>query len=484
MPRRKDSPVPMLVALLAVGTVVLLVVFGPRLWDGMAPDPPEPEPGQAPAEASLGGVDLRAVHAELLPAWISARSRLGADLQEKRAFEALDAALQPNRALSQMMAELREHTTQKALHHEQDREAAMAVVRRWNQHLDEAGIPYLLRANIVASGDVVQFYTLSCEVIVDGMVEVGSGRHRVRYVRRVDRLNLRETYLGMVREQEEGVIIILDAVAAFATDEVWPLLTPSAQSQPRDEIHAAFGPSVTREALASLSPDDARLLQSTAAARQALVNAVATIGERASCGSRFRILAIPWNGYDEAALAPIRQAVGLGSSQCPQVTADEFEAIEHASATLRGTEALRPAVEALSAWATQPMVVHEARHAADLVQATTAEERTCLWCGPNDPEHARIELSAYMAELAWTQSPALALFQACQAVYRDQGVGHGEALEVITERTDHACTEGELPGAAEIMQRLEASAFERSDPISFVGDYPPRVPIDDLRRGG
>ncbi|MCH9685631.1 MAG: hypothetical protein K0V04_29640 [Deltaproteobacteria bacterium] len=483
MPKRSDSSAPMIVALLIAAAVVLVIVFGSRLWGEDAAELP-PAPAQAPAEASLDGVDLRAVHAQLLPAWISARSQSGAELLEERAFEALDAELRPNPALAQMMAELREHTTPTALRREPDRQAAMAVVRRWNEHLDEAEIPYLLRANIIASGEVIQFYTLSCEVIADAMVEVGSGRHRVRYVRRVDRLNLRETYLGMVREQEEGVIIILDEVAKFATDEVWPLLTPPSKSHPRDDLHAAFGPSVTAEALASLSSEDARLLQSTASARQALVNAVMAIGGRASCGSQFRIVTTPWNGYDAPTLALIRQAVGLGASHCPQVTADELDAIERASTTLRSTPSLRPAVEALCAWAAQPMVVHEARHAADLQQATTARERTCLWCGPNDPEQARVELSAYMAELAWTDSPALALFQACEAVSQDQGAGHGEALEVITERTDHGCTEGALSGAAEIMRALEVSGFGRSDPISFVGEYPERVPVDDLRRGG
>ena len=476
----------MVVAVLATTTLVLAIIFGPRLWRAMTTDGAglaAAPPGPPPAEATIDGVDLRRIHTELFPAWVVTRANPGAPLQEERAFTALHAALEPNATLASLATELRQHTAHDRLWRHDDQERALALIRDWNRVLDEAQIPYLLRANLMASGDAVRFYALSCEVMAQARVAVGPDEHRVRLVRRVDRLNLREWYMGMVREQEEGVVIIIDRVSDFATNEVWPLLDPTADTTIRGALHAAFTTAVAEEAATHLPPAVLERLRSTAAARLALVAAVESIRQRHACGSRFIIATIPWNGFDEDELAPIRQAQRRASGACPEVTRDELDAIERASTTLHQAEGLRPAVETLVAWVSRPLVIHEARHAADLSLAKTARARSCQWCGPHDPEATRIELSAYLAELAWTQSPAVALFQVCHATAGDPGVGHGEALEVIMDRSEHSCSDGALPRANAVARALEADAFGRSDPIEIRGEYPSRLTVDDLQWG-
>jgi hypothetical protein len=485
MPARRDSNRPILIALLMASVITLGVVFGPRLWRTLVPadaaDPVDHAPAP-PAPAMFEGVDLRHVHAELLPAWVSAQSQPEARKDEATAFTALAAAVQPSATLRETIETLRMHSAPERLLEPGNPEQLLAVVRRWNETIERAGVPYLLRANIGGAPRPF-FYAFSCEVLADTHVTVAGAEHRVRLIRRVDRINMREWYLGRVSEQEEGVIIVLDNVVELAKDRIWPLLAPAEQLAALGPVPAVFAPAVQQEVSLGLSASHVELLRATASARAELVAAVTAMQARVTgCGGGLIVPTLPWNGFGEEELQRMRALVS-DVVRCPAITTAEHEVLLRGSATLRETEGLEPAVEALAAWAARPIIVHEARHAADAADAAAGRARVCQWCEPSDPQPARMELSAYLAQLAWTDAPALSLYQLCHATAASPGLGHAEALAVIFDRADHYCEAGPLGDAAAVARSLELEAFGRSDAIELAGELPSQVPVRSLNLG-
>ncbi len=484
MPARRDSHRPVLLALLITTAIVLGVALGPRLWRSLAPSDTAPSAADAatpPAPAMFEGVDVRLVHTEPLPAWITAQSQPEAHEGEEAAFATLMAAVEPSATLRDIVVELRSRATPERLHEPHNVEQLLKLVRRWNETLDRAGIPYVLRANVAGSPRPF-FYAFSCEVVADSRVEVAGTEHRARLLRRVDRINMREWYLGTVSEQEEGVIIVLGNVVTFAMDQLWPLLAAPESVTALGPVSVAFAPAVQAELAAGLPAAYVESLRATASARAELVAAVTAMHERLTrCGGGYLVSIIPWNGFTAEELQRMRGVVADG--RCPAITTPEHEVLVRSSATLRNAEGLEPALEALAAWATRPILVHEARHAADAADAAAGRARVCHWCGQGDPELTRMELSAYLAELAWSDAPAVALFQACHATSDSPGVGHAEALAVILERADHYCEAGPLEHAATVARALETEAFGRGDAIALKAELPSRVPVRSLNVG-
>ena len=88
----------------------------------------------------------------------------------------------------------------------------------------------------------------------------------------------------------------------------------------------------------------------------------------------------------------------------------------------------------------------------------------------------RAELSAYLSTLAWSGSPATALFQACHSVLDDEGT-HGRALRFLLAELDVSCTQPPPSGLAPRARALERELFERSQTLRFGSDFPEQLPL-------
>ena len=75
----------------------------------------------------------------------------------------------------------------------------------------------------------------------------------------------------------------------------------------------------------------------------------------------------------------------------------------------------------------------------------------------------RAELAAYLAELAWSEAPEIAFFDACLVAEADQ-TAHAEALAILFDAAHWSCAA--IPDELSTRARaLEQDAFGRSEEI-------------------
>jgi hypothetical protein len=194
----------------------------------------------------------------------------------------------------------------------------------------------------------------------------------------------------------------------------------------------------------------------------------------------FRVM--PWNGYDQDMLADLADHVEGG--RCAGVHPDEFAALARASEDFRARAELESALEHLAGWVARPVVVHELRHVGDdIVRGDDDEPRKCGACAVTDPDPVRAEVSAYVAELAWTETPALALHQMCASTQDDPDelTIHGRARAVVLTALGWACHEGVPEDLVERARRVEQDSFGRSESIALGSEVPARLSIVSAR---
>lgn len=424
----------------------------------------EPPP---PDAAAVAEIDFALLHSELWPAWVAAPP--GAD---EPAYQRLAAEVAPDPYLSRLV---------KRMHRLAEDDAAgnaprlLYQVWAWNRYCDMIGVPWRLTAGIqVLDPRDAKFYVKSYRVLSDTPTRVGSGYWRTRVVRRVDDLSVVEGYLGLTSDHESGAVVVAERVAAFAIERVWPLLDPELQPE-QFALDATFGPAIRAAAKRSLHPTDLDVLEKTAADRFWLERAVAQIHQRASCGSRFQIGFLPFDGLHHRDLIEVRRyAAATADSHCPDVTHIEAMALTTRSAALQETAGLRQALEALSAWVARAIAVHEARHAAD-----DAEEREirCDDCPPEITGVARLEVSAYLASFAHPDVSEVSLLQAC-TVEQVDAVGRGAWIRFLSERLGDVCENGPGEDFVARARGLEKELFHREAPIVLHPDFPAHLPLE------
>jgi hypothetical protein len=440
------------------------------------------EPEHPPA---LERVDLARVHAELLPRWLIAQGKRAAGegrAAEVAAFEALRSAVAPDGNLVALLDELHALSPPSRLAEAPHR--ALYLSWAWSRYLDRHGAPFLVHGRVQAQGFGPLFIATIYRVHADAAVTVGASSHRVRITSRIDGTNLREQYLGAAGHDD--AVIVVDRLRDFALDELWPLLDPR-HAQPT-EARRSFAEPIRAEARAWLSPAAMQRLEHTAAVRSTITEIVRTIeGRRRSCGSSLRIHDVPWDGLHPARLAGLAEvAQRYEGSDCPGITAIEVQALERATAELRKDPALATALEELVAFTAEHVAIHEARHLADAVHADGFDEPLpCASCSEAMGIAARAELSGYLASLAWSPSPAVALFQACRSLAADQGrplepgEPHREALELLQRRIGPVCIEGPPQALGALARHLEVEMLGRSDAIALPESFPRRLPLGD-----
>jgi len=418
------------------------------------------------APANLAEIDVEALHAEHFPSWVIAASRGAESERAREAFAGLQQAVAADGNLTELLRRLHALVTSDEL--AERSEDLTRWFSAWNGYLDEHGVPYQLTGGLM-SGEPVHVWATSLHTLADFEVVVGDRSVRARVFERVDNTNLREFYLGVAQPAVDGAVILSDRVLEYALDRLWPVLDPDVAEEELLATARPFASAIRREARAGLPTGALEVLRRSAAARLEIVAAAEAIRARSSC-SNFVVSRIPWHGFSERDLDGIRRAVD-DVSDCPAVKSSEVEALVRGSRALAGVEGLRTAIEALLAWSTRTITLHEARHIADAEEAGGLDERLdCRICKDRDGASVTGEVSAYVASIAWSQSPTTALFQACDAV-ADQGGSHRRALDLILDAAQASCAAPQ-PEIAAAMQELEHRAFERRAPITLPTDYP------------
>lgn len=410
---------------------------------------------------NLDGVDLEAVHGALWTDWVVAQSR--PDIERRRAArDALRAAIAADANLTALFDELTAILDGGELADERVRERALWLTRAWNQYLDGGDQPYFLNAHVMLSPGPV-FYALAYRVIADTQGTVDGEPSRVRVVRRLDTLNLRERYTGYVSSVAEGALVIGDRTVQFALDRIWPTfgVEPGAGSRP-----AAFAKALAAEARAGLSSEAIAVLAGSADARRRALAVHEAIVARRACGSRFIVPDLPWDGHDPRALDKMARYVEEGS--CPSITAEEVATLRDATTSLRSHGGLLGAIDELAWWCVRGIAVHELRHVADDVDLDDEDDLPCERCPAGTSTAVRAEASAYLAELAWSEAPALSLLDACTVADEADGL-HARAATIILQAGGWTCDDAppeDLPSQA---RALEREMFGRSEAI-VVGD--------------
>lgn len=414
----------------------------------------------------LDGIDLEAVHGPLLTDWIIAAGQDDADAR-LAAQAAMRSAIAADANLTALFDELVSLTEARRLADAQHRKRALWLTQAWNQYLDDNRQPYFLDAHVRMAARP-SYVAMAYRVRADGRGTVDGEEHRVRLLERVDTLNLRELYSGYASSSVEGALVLADRTRQFAEDRLWPALADEfapTQSPTAVVRHwRALGPALLAAAERGLSEPTLAVLRDTAAARAEGVAVAEAVQARHDCGSEFILRAMPWNGFESDALDRLERWVETGP--CPSLTAEELAGLRRASAALQSPElagTLPSALAELAAWRGRGVAIHELRHVADDVDLDDDDDLSCAICPASASTVVRAELAAYLAELAWSEAPAIAFFDACLVAEANE-TAHAEALAILFGAARWSCAA--VPdGLAAQARELEQAAFGRSEEI-------------------
>ncbi len=430
--------------------------------------PPRPE-ATGPAPSKLGAVDLHALHTERLGRWTIEAQNGG----RVPAAEDVVAAIRSDARLSALFQAIED--TAETL----DYDSALELTRlfsEWSAYLDEAGAPWFVTLKADTRGGDWRFYLKIYEVLGDTRVTVGATTSRVRIMRRVDRINVRDGMLGHSGLGDAGAVLVLDNLVRSFVREVWPAL-----GDPETSVVPSFAAAVRRDAARMLSEADFEILAKTAGARARITEALDAIRERRQC-SRFRLRG-HWYGLTFEALDGIEKVARRKKepTDCPPLTVVEALRLAKASRTLQTTDGLAEAVAAGVAWYARAVALHEARHIADGAVGSTDRDAgpndvPCPGCAREIGKRSRVELSAYAAELTHPDTATLALLQMCAGLSnrKTRFRQRAEGL-LLDEILPEGCDAGVPDDLVARGRRTDAKLFGRQDVPAFADGWPARL---------
>lgn len=435
---------------------------------------------RAPEPVAFADADvLTKHHSKLLADWFILQSRAhdeASQQQAKAAFTLMLENLKDDQVAQHIYEELlRLVLDPKKLH--ENSAAIMETIAQWNLHMDRLKQPWWVDANILSSAQGAFFYTKSYKIISDVKVLVGSQQHRTRIVARADHTNIRESLLGHTSPHHEGAIILADRIYDFTLQDVWPLL--SSEPEGLAPIATAYAPYVRKEAAKALSPARFELLAKAAPARAQLASTIAQLRARRSCGSRFVLRDPSWDGVPTKDHELLRAYARRDRfSKCPSITSEEAETLITASERLRDQTELKEAVEALAAFVSRGVSIHEARHASDHAQLGDFDKPLpCERCEGTLSASSRAELSAYLASFSDESQGYTALFQAC-SIDLERATPHANAMRVfLREAKLPGCDSPPPPDLIKQARELEMQFFGRSQAVKLPKAYPERLEL-------
>ncbi|HWB77298.1 MAG TPA: hypothetical protein VG755_20165 [Nannocystaceae bacterium] len=456
-----------------VGALAWSAQYAGDAWRWLTGKPARYRPQHAVA---LAQIDLEAVHVDRWTKWIVAASHATPGVPDDELAQARTAmreAIAADQNLVELFDELDGLVTTGNLRSERVRDRTKWLTYAWNDYLDASAQPYFVHTNVLLN-DKPLFYAHTYRVLADSDGTVGDERLRVRALGRLDRIGLRELYLGYVTSDTDGALLLVDRLAEHVLEQLWPMLA-GPEHVPLD--YRRYADAVIAEATRELPADVMAELTATAVLRADAVAAVDAMVERMKC-SRLSLTKMPFDGYDQEALFELADLVETG--ECAAVRNTEFDALRRASEQLKGRPALEDALQQLAAWAARPVAVHELRHAADeLVRDDDDDKRDCTICDATDPDLVRAEVAAYLAELAWSTVPATALHQICRSTADDTDdmTVHGRARAIVLKGLQWSCRDGVPDDISDKARALERSAFGRSDAIVLGASFPTHMAV-------
>lgn len=431
---------------------------------------PRYEPPHPPDPEALARIDQARVHGQLIPAWTIALARATTPSGRRYAdvmLADLEEAVAPDPNLASLL-----RSTHRALREDPLEHVARLDYLLWayNHYLDRQAVPWRVEASLVLGEERAFVRMLTYEVMADARTARG---HRLRMLRRADRTNAVEGWLGHT-VRDDGAFVILARVLHFTVRHVWPGLHPALDAR-RPAAERPWLGEVRREVRAALGGETFELLAQSAVDQQALIEVADSVAARAECGSRFRIHDLPYNGLSrrgrdaiERALARSRTPEG-DVAECPDITLDEAARIVGASERLASTDGLMEAVERLIMVVARSVAVHELQHAED------GEEAECPGCPKWLVGLPRAEVSAYLSAMSTEGLGYLALLQAC-VTPRGNDL-HGRSLEVVLEAILPLGCEGPTRWDLYVYaERIETRLFGKRGDIALP-ELPDRVPL-------
>ncbi|MFK7987763.1 MAG: hypothetical protein AB8I08_17230 [Sandaracinaceae bacterium] len=457
------ASVALVMTLRAYGRSMRGYVRGERTLEGEPAYTPEHEV----SDEALAAIDFERVHSRLMPAWTIALASATSPYWTRQAdarFEDLAAAVGADPNLQDLL-----RRTHQDLRDDPVENAHRLDYRLWayNEYLDQRDIPWRVEAALVLGRQRAIFHTLSYEVMADAETEEG---HRVRLLRRADRTNSLEGWLGKTGRDDEGAMVLLRRVLHFTVRHVWPGLHPALDGR-RPLAERSWLAPMRREVSDQLDPDTMRLLAETAVDQQALIETAAAVEARALCGSRFTFHGLPYNGLSPRSVHALYRALARSrdNTECPEVTVDEAARVIGASERLASTPGLEDAIERLAMVVARAIAVHELRHVAD------GDELACPGCPEGLDGLARDEVSAYLTAFSDPYTGYLSLLQACSRP--PSPTLHGEALGAVLEALLPLGCEGPPhPMMKSYAQMLEGELFGERPRVQ-VPTLPDRVAL-------
>ena len=308
-------------------------------------------------------------------------------------------------------------------------------VRAVSDQLAAAGIGYYLEGDVYTQGQEAHalIYAYRVEEVV--FVKAGGQPRRVLSLRRLDRLNISHTLLGMQSQDLGDPVLLLDQIEDHVASHILPVLAPEAAWELADDAYQAHdgaalakaaGEAVRRELLAALDKD--------APAAQKIATLIA---ERATIVATWREVLEKRGWYmarTDGLFLPERMLEQL-ADEVPGSERRRVEAIEEELAQLDGPRIASRGHVLLATSVRR----HEAQHGLD------DERQAPLRYPPaladilgdaddregeprKDVEHARAELSAYVSQLANDPVTAqMSLWNVARFAFDDDQVGTPES---------------------------------------------------------
>lgn len=432
---------------------------------------------------------MERVHAELFPHWLIAQANRRPDAPAQ--FAALREALTDD-ALRVVADELHAAAQNGAIARapvaETDAGSVDAgpvdadvrppyelLLARWNARLKELDEPFYVTGSVSGTPAgpalICEFYRhLASPSVVVGDLEVPTV-----ILQRIDRTNIVESYLG-VAHRGGTAIVVTDRILDLATDDVWLML--HAETQPAEPLAQAYATAIRAEAEVGLGASTVATLAGAAIHRRAILDTVASVLDRRSCGNTMQFGTIAWDGMNPRTLDRLDAYAERDKIQpCPTMTFAEADALRAASEALQ-SDTTKQALEALVAWLTRMIALHEARHVADELELGRLDDpASCPGCPARMHRSTRAELSAYVASFAWSDSPATAMYQACTV----RGGPHGRAMRFVNAQLGRRCTDPPPADLAQRAQELQQVLLGIAPPMELPQQFPSHLEIHRFR---